>query len=610
MLSKEALPAAIIGVSVLLSLRSPRFAADRLGQIVLTAVLLFGAFLLELVIKKEPSVFRPEVIGPVSRAGAMGFLAAAAARGFLKAPLGKDPVTAGLVFVGVLSMGSLPEGRLYPAVSVAILVLLTLALGHRDGVQHPKEDGVKGRAGHAALLFSGAAVVFSALVLLLPKLYRSTFGLIERAYMDAETGFSYSLSLGELTGMAQSDEVVMRIRGRRPDYLRGAVYARYTNGRWLHPAVDRETPMQSDGVSKAQTEIRFVDGNRERFFVPLRAKVHALVPPFANRTSTGILRPATDMETALVRFSVDKNAPTEALGSKTEYLDVPPNLESTLRKTADAWSAGAKDARAAMAKISDHLKRDYAYSLVVETSTASDPLLSFLTAGRQGNCEYFASALALLGRALRIPTRVVGGYRVHEYNPLGGYYIVRERNAHAWVEAFLPGAGWSTFDPTPSLREVSANEKTPFFSALLDATADRLRAVGRFIAALSAVQITLLLAGLVGGWLSVRLAGAFRRKRMARVEIKRGYRTPPDVVTALLERLSEVGCPRGVDEPLERFARRLAAHAPPQSLEARAAQGLFGYVEWRFGDRGDETRWRAQMESVLRGRRETSRSAL
>ena len=257
-------------------------------------------------------------------------------------------------------------------------------------------------------LFGGAAVVFSALVLSLPVLYRATFGLIERAYMDAETGFSYSLSLGDLTGMTQSDEVVMRIRGRRPDYLRGAVYARYMNGRWSAPLSDRETPMQSDGVSttREQTEIRFVGGNRERFFVPLRAVVHSLAPQTADRTSTGILRPATDLETELVRFSIDKDAPTEEPGSKTEYLDVPQNLESTLRKMSGAWSAGAEDARSAMAKISDHLKRDYTYSLVVETSMAADPLVSFLTAERKGNCEYFASALALLGRSLRIPTRV------------------------------------------------------------------------------------------------------------------------------------------------------------------------------------------------------------
>jgi hypothetical protein len=78
-----------------------------------------------------------------------------------------------------------------------------------------------------------------------------------------------------------------------------------------------------------------------------------------------------------------------------------------------------------------------------------DPLATFLFETQQGNCEYFASALAVMLRIIGIPSRVVNGYLGGEWNPYGEYFLVRQSDAHSWVEAHLPGVGWTTFDPTP-----------------------------------------------------------------------------------------------------------------------------------------------------------------
>ena len=67
---------------------------------------------------------------------------------------------------------------------------------------------------------------------------------------------------------------------------------------------------------------------------------------------------------------------------------------------------------------------------------------------RAGNCEYFASALAVMLRAVGIPSRVVNGFQRGEWNPYGGYWVVRMRDAHSWVEAHV-GDGWITLDPSP-----------------------------------------------------------------------------------------------------------------------------------------------------------------
>ena len=70
-----------------------------------------------------------------------------------------------------------------------------------------------------------------------------------------------------------------------------------------------------------------------------------------------------------------------------------------------------------------------------------DVLERFVLDVRRGNCEYFASAAAVMLRMANVPARLVGGYRGGDYNRAGGYYSVRERQAHVWVEAWDRGAG-------------------------------------------------------------------------------------------------------------------------------------------------------------------------
>lgn len=81
--------------------------------------------------------------------------------------------------------------------------------------------------------------------------------------------------------------------------------------------------------------------------------------------------------------------------------------------------------------------------------SGENALESFLTKDKQGHCEYFATATVLYLRSLGIPARVVVGYRGGTYNQLIDTLEVREENAHAWVEAFVPGVGWHAMDPTP-----------------------------------------------------------------------------------------------------------------------------------------------------------------
>ncbi|MGH1342167.1 MAG: transglutaminase TgpA family protein [Nannocystales bacterium] len=116
---------------------------------------------------------------------------------------------------------------------------------------------------------------------------------------------------------------------------------------------------------------------------------------------------------------------------------------------------------------------EFGYTTDLESSPrvrdGADPLEGFLFDTQTGHCEYFATALAVLGREVGIPTRLVNGYYGAHYNALGDFYAVRQADAHSWVEVwFGPEAGWITFDPTPPSGRV-AGDDAPLIPALNEA---------------------------------------------------------------------------------------------------------------------------------------------
>lgn len=107
------------------------------------------------------------------------------------------------------------------------------------------------------------------------------------------------------------------------------------------------------------------------------------------------------------------------------------------------------DARAARV-IQEYLRTRYSYTLEQEAPPGEkDPIEFFLQDRKRGNCEYFAASMVLLCRSVGINARMVTGYIATEFNTATGAYIVRESNAHAWVEAEDGGHHYKRYDPTP-----------------------------------------------------------------------------------------------------------------------------------------------------------------
>ncbi|RPI36952.1 MAG: DUF3488 domain-containing protein [Nitrospiraceae bacterium] len=133
------------------------------------------------------------------------------------------------------------------------------------------------------------------------------------------------------------------------------------------------------------------------------------------------------------------------------YLRLPRRGVERIKAFAAGITRGTTSDEQRAVMIEQYLKNNYAYSL--ETSRPPEgvsPVEDFLFNTKKGYCEYYATAMVLMLRSLDIPSRVVTGYYGGEKNQYGGYIIVRQSDAHSWVEALINGS-WERFDPTPEV---------------------------------------------------------------------------------------------------------------------------------------------------------------
>ncbi len=129
-------------------------------------------------------------------------------------------------------------------------------------------------------------------------------------------------------------------------------------------------------------------------------------------------------------------------------LQLDRSLYANAHALASRLAAGAPTTYDAVTAIERHLRRRYAYD---EAPPVDDvPLNAFLFVDREGYCQQFSGAMALMLRTIGIPSRVASGFSSGERERGGGAFQVSDRDAHSWVEVYFNGIGWVPFEPTPS----------------------------------------------------------------------------------------------------------------------------------------------------------------
>ena len=345
------------------------------------------------------------------------------------------------------------------------------------------------RATPALMLFIlvGAAAVF----FLLPRMSAGYLG----AYSfgtDLSTGFSDRVQLGQIGRIQQSNSVVMHIQidgdsiGRYDLHWRGVALSEFDGHTWSNPRAQFVLPREgrsfaipSFGTKISRPSIAYqarssrVDERMIHYRVlmePIGTNVFFLAP-WAQTVSGDYRALAVDAGSAVYdldnqrvvgRYEADSDIGTpsapqlRAAGQiyppqvGSGYLSLPASLDPRVARLAAQVTASSSSNYDKAAALENYLKTRYGYTLQLPSTAVNDPLANFLFERKQGHCEYFASSMAVMLRTLGIPSRVVNGFRSDEFNDLTANYVVRAKDAHAWVEAYFPGYGWQTFDPTPA----------------------------------------------------------------------------------------------------------------------------------------------------------------
>ena len=142
-------------------------------------------------------------------------------------------------------------------------------------------------------------------------------------------------------------------------------------------------------------------------------------------------------------------------GVPSEYLHIPPGLERVSNLARDITMEKTTPFEKAAA-IEEYLIKNFHYTLNPVKGSGKNPVEDFLFYTKEGYCEQYATTMAMMLRGVGIPSRLVTGFLPGEWNKFGNYLIIRQRDAHSWVETYMPDSGWATFDPTPPAEAVGA----------------------------------------------------------------------------------------------------------------------------------------------------------
>ncbi|HYJ04402.1 MAG TPA: DUF3488 and transglutaminase-like domain-containing protein [Chthoniobacterales bacterium] len=271
------------------------------------------------------------------------------------------------------------------------------------------------------------------------------------------TGFSGKLSPGTVASIATSEELAFRAEfpdGNMPRrsalYWRGAVLS---NGGGLQWEAGLGLGRAQAGVRPAGDSIRQritlePHGGRWLFALdrPLAAPAGATLAPGRYLHTP---RPNTRMRRYEVVSAPHATEDELRPRQRAALLLLPASISPEVHQLAQSWATQNSDPRAVVKAALEFFRtQGFVYSISPGQYEGAAALDDFLFRRKVGFCEHYAGTFATLMRAAGIPSRVVVGYLGGEFNQFGNYILVRQSEAHAWCEVWIPETGWERVDPT------------------------------------------------------------------------------------------------------------------------------------------------------------------
>ncbi len=519
------------------------------------------------------------------------------------------------------------------AYMLAVVTVITAALIDL----HRSRDcpGLAANLQLAGKLLAPALPVMLVLFVLFPRVSSPLWGMPEDTY-SGMTGLDDKMEPGRISRLARSDAVAFRVAFADPippprqRYWRGPVLWETDGVGWRAASnLTLAEPLAFTGYLPAVNYTVTLEPHHRTWLFAL--DLPASVPPFAYVTRDLQLYTKELLHERL-RYAMSSyttyNTGPLTRRERQRALNMPAGANPRLQALSQSWRTQANQPEQVIQRALDYFrKQPFFYTLNPPLLTGSKhPMDTFLFETRRGFCENYASAFALLMRAAGIPARVVTGYQGGELNPMGDYLIVRQSDAHAWVEVWLQDRGWVRMDPTAAVspariergvRALSAElERDPSQQSLLAGMWHTLRlgwdtldhgwnqwvlgydherqrrlfdewGLQEFRS--SAIVLAMVLGGCIA--VSLVLTAAFWARRPPVEPVVRYYQT-------FCKRLARRGVPRMPAEGPLQFAARAAALRPELASQVRLITQL--YTALRYGTR-PQPQWLDRLRQQVRG---------
>lgn len=358
-------------------------------------------------------------------------------------------VTYALILTALSS--AVPDSRgTYLGLLAVVVSLLVSAFGHgRMG-----RSGVAGAVGFGAFVLLTVGATFG-----MGRAIRMSEGMLTEALFrmssyapKVTTLMPRDITLERHARLPETGRLLFELRGAKPALLRTAVLDTFDGTRWTTSSALEEqrldpVPPRADETLR-ETELTVLEPLGPA--LPAPAGTRAVAGVNAQARGAWVWRANRLQEgTVTLKHEAREQLPSEpAPGAALTLL--PEELRAELRPLALEITRGATTPREKARKLEAWFRDNYEYSLSVNLQGEGSPLAVLIREKRPAWCVYFASAMAALLRTLDVPARVTGGFVPEEQNPFSDAFLVRDRDAHAWVEVYLEDEGrFVPFDPTP-----------------------------------------------------------------------------------------------------------------------------------------------------------------
>lgn len=302
----------------------------------------------------------------------------------------------------------------------------------------------------AGLLLLQALPLAALMFLVFPRI--GPLWSLELGSAAGRTGLSDSMAPGEISNLLRSDEMAFRVSfsgefvAEPERYWRAMTFDSFDGQRWRIDAAQSQS--QLSGISSSGDYQVIAEPATSSWLIaltPVRTGTQGL-KLFAD----GTVRAPEPLQQRFTYNLASEVDTKESLSKEAyrRYLQVPAG-NPRARALIDQWLAQGLTKSQIVKAILQQYQQRFSYTLS-PARLQGDRVDEFFFSTREGFCEHFASATGLMLRMAGIPTRVVGGYLGGEWNPYSQYLLIRQYDAHAWVEAWMDGR-WQRIDPTAAV---------------------------------------------------------------------------------------------------------------------------------------------------------------